>query len=182
MDSYSGSCPQRFISFHLDMTTEKKSPEPTTTPVVENEEMEAPEIIELPSLDRPSLQVSEGSRSTGESVTAFIERTVEVMSQPDTETVDPLPNQQGATAPARMVTVNPSFLKISVSEPITVRNDSTHIEVSVMCGCLLELPSSATGDSVFCQKRQFTLPNSTVPDSLRIVPGFCFGAQMYPLV
>ena len=59
--------------------------------------------------------------STGESVTAFIERTVEVMSQPDTETVDPLPNQQGATA--RMVTVNPSFLKVSVSEPITVRND-----------------------------------------------------------
>ena len=130
MDSYSGSCPQRFISFHLDMTTEKKSPEPTTTPVVENKEMEAPETIEVPGLDRPYPQVSEGSRSTGESVTAFIERTVEVLSQPDTETVDPLPNQQGATA--RMVTVNPSFLKISVSEPITVRNDSTHIEVEAV--------------------------------------------------
>ena len=96
MDSYSGSCPQRFISFHLDITTEKRSPETTTTPVVENKELEAPETIELPGLDRPSPQVSEGSMSTGESVTAFIERTVEVMSQPDTETVVPLPNQQDA--------------------------------------------------------------------------------------
>ena len=130
MDSYSGSCPQRFISFHLDMTTEKKSPKPTTTPVVENKETEAPETIELSGLDRPSPQVSEGSMSTGESVTAFIERTVEVMSQPDTETVDPLPNQQGATV--RIVTVNPPFLKVSVSEPITVRNDLTHIKTGAV--------------------------------------------------
>ena len=31
-----------------------------------------------------------------------------------------------------MVTVNPSFLKVSVSEPITVRNDLTHIETGAV--------------------------------------------------
>ena len=116
------------FSFRYD--NRKKSPEPTTTPVVQNKETETPETIEVPGLDRPSPQVSEGSMSTGENVTAFIERTVEVMSQPDTETVDPLPNQLVATA--RMVTVNPSFLKISVSEPITMRNDLTHIETEAV--------------------------------------------------
>ena len=126
MDSYSGSCPQQFISFRLDMTTEKNSPEPTTAPVVEAKETETPETVELLGLDRPSPQVSEGSRSTEESVTTYIERTVDVMSQPDTETINPLPTQQGSTA--RMITVSSPFLKVSVSEPITVRNDLTHIE------------------------------------------------------
>ena len=126
MDSYSGSCPQQFISFRLDMTTEKNSPELTTAPVVEAKETETPETVELLGLDRPSPQASEGSRSTEESVSTYIERTVDVMSQPDTETINPLPTQQGSTA--RMVTVSSSFLKVSVSEPITVRNDLTHIE------------------------------------------------------
>ena len=126
MDSYSGSCPHRFISFHLGMTTEENSPEPTTAPVVGNNETETPETVELPGLVRPSPQVSEGSRSTEESVTAFIERTIDVMSQPEAEIIDPLQSRQGVTA--RMVTVSIPFLKASVSEPITVRNDLTNIE------------------------------------------------------
>ena len=126
MDSYSGSCPHVFISFHLGMTTEENSPEPTTAPVVGNDETETPETVELPGLIRPSPQESEGSRSTEESVTAFIERTLDVMSQPEAEIIGPLQSQPGVTA--RMVTVSIPFLKASVSEPIAVRNDLTNIE------------------------------------------------------
>ena len=74
--------------------------------------------------------MSEGSRSNEECVTAFFERTVDVMSQPDTETINPLPSQQGVTA--RMVTINTTLLKASESEPITVRNDLTHIETGAV--------------------------------------------------
>ena len=91
-----------------------------------NDETETPETVELPGLVKPSPQVSEGSRSTEESVTAFIERTIEVMSQTEAEIIDPLQSRQGVTA--RMVTVSIPFLKASVSEPITVRNDLTNIE------------------------------------------------------
>ena len=56
MDSYSGNCPQQFISFHLDMTTEKSSPEPTTAPVVEAKGTETPETVGTLGLDRPSLR------------------------------------------------------------------------------------------------------------------------------
>ena len=126
MDSYSGSCPHVFISFHLGMATEENSPEPTTAPVVGNDETETPETVDLSGLIRPSPQVSEGSRSTEESVTAFIERTLDVMSQPEAEIISPLPSQPGVTA--QMVTVSIPFLKASVSEPIAVRNDLTNIE------------------------------------------------------
>ena len=80
------------------MTTEENSPEPTTAPVVGNNETETPETVELPGLVRPSPQVSEGSRSTEESVTAFIERSIDVMSQPEAEIIDPLQSRQGVTA------------------------------------------------------------------------------------
>ena len=126
MDSYSGSCPQQFISFRLGMTSEKSLPEFTTVPVVGNEETVTPEIAELLVPNRPSPQVSEESRTTEESVTAFIERTVDTLSQSESDIISPLPSQQGVTA--RMVTIIPAFLKASVSDPIAVRVDLPNIE------------------------------------------------------
>ena len=126
MDSYSGSCPQQFISFRLGMTSEKSLPEFTTVPVVGNEETVTPGIAELLVPNRPSPQVSEESRTTEESVTAFIERTVDTLSQSESDIISPLPSQQGVTA--RMVTIIPAFLKASVSDPIAVRVDLPNIE------------------------------------------------------
>ena len=126
MDSYSGSCPQQFISFRLGMTSEKSLPEFTTVPVVGNEETVTPEIAESLVPSRPSPQVSEESRTTEESVTAFIERTVDTLSQSESDIISPLPSQQGVTA--RMVTIIPAFLKASVSDPIAVRVDLPNIE------------------------------------------------------
>ena len=108
------------------MTTEKGLPESTPAPVAGNEETATSEAVELPDLGRPSPQVSEGSGSTSESVTAFIERTVDEMSQPNAEIIQLLPSQQGTTA--RMVTIGATFLKASVSEPIAVRTDAARKE------------------------------------------------------
>ena len=143
MDSYSGSYPQQFISFHLGMTTEKGLPDSTPAPVAGNKETATSEAVELPDLGRPSPQVSEGSGSTSESVTAFIERTIDEMSQPKAEIIQLLPGQQGTTA--RMVTIGTTFLKASVSEPIAVRTDPVQKETMAWDSKEVESAAEAQG-------------------------------------
>ena len=126
MDSYSGRCPQKFIPFCLGITSEKSLPESTIAQVARDEETGLQETDEPAVPIRPPSRVYEGSRSTDESVTAFIdERTVSEMAHPEVESAIILPAQQGSTI--SMTTTNIIFLEASVSEPIVVRNDQTQV-------------------------------------------------------
>ena len=80
------------------MSSQKASPE-STVPSIDNSNEDNPEHVGSASTTdppRPTSQTSNCSRSTDESVTAFIERTVTEMSLPEPESASILPAQQGA--------------------------------------------------------------------------------------
>ena len=120
MDTFSGSCPQKFISFCLGMSSKKDLPESTTTSNNNsNEDSVRPnETTGAPDPPRPASQSSNCSRSTDESVTAFIERMVTTMDPPEPETTTDLPIKHGTEAQATITTF--PFQKASVSEAISV--------------------------------------------------------------
>ena len=120
MDTFSGSCLQKFISFCLGMSSKKALPE-STVPTINNFNEDNPEHVGSASTTdppRPSSQTSNCSRSTDESVTAFIERTVTEKSLPEPESASILSAQQGAVP--RMSTMDFAFQKVLVSETIVI--------------------------------------------------------------
>ena len=100
------------------MSSEKESPQPTSPQNAGGEELERQESNETAVPVRPSSRACECSRSTDESVTAFIERTVSEMVQPEVESAITFPPQQGSTV--SLTTTNTVFLMASVSDPIVV--------------------------------------------------------------
>ena len=74
MDSYSGSCPQNFISFCSDLSSEKELPKSTVPSGDGNGSIEAEQQSSAANVDpvRPLSQTSLSSPSTEESVSAFI--------------------------------------------------------------------------------------------------------------
>ena len=102
------------------MSSEKHLPESTfpsiNNPTEDNTEHVEPTNIVDPT--RPTLPASNCSRSTNESVTAFIERTVTAMSLPESESTVILPVREGAIA--NTFTMAFAFQKASVSEAITI--------------------------------------------------------------
>ena len=123
MDSYSGSCPQNFISFCLDMSSEKEMPKSTVSSGDGNGSTEVEQQCNAAQVDpvRPLSQTSFSSPSTEESVSAFIERIATCMEFPtrESETSDiPIPMPATVTS-----TIFPELLKVSVSDPIVVSQD-----------------------------------------------------------
>ena len=124
MDSYSGSCPQTFISFCLDMSSEREMPKSTVPSGDENGSTEVEQQGNATQVDpiRPLSQTSFSSPSTEESVSAFIERIATCMGFPTKESeVSDIPIPMPATVTS---TIFPELLKVSVSDPIVVSQDA----------------------------------------------------------
>ena len=120
MDTFSGSCPQKFIPFCLGMSSTKALPE-STVPTIDSSNEDHPENVRSESTTdppRPNSQTSNHSQSTDESITTFIERTVTEMSLPEPESASILPARQG-TEP-QMSTMDFAFKKASVSETVII--------------------------------------------------------------
>ena len=112
--------PQTFLSFCLGMSSKKDLSE-STIPSIDNPNKDNTEHVEPTNIadpPRPTSQASNGSRSTDESVTAFIERTVTAMNLPEPESTVVLPVREGAIAHSSTMTF--IFQKASVSEAITI--------------------------------------------------------------
>ena len=120
MDTFSGSCPQKFVSFCLGMSSKKDLPESTVSPVNNSNEdnTKQDELTNITDPPRPTSRSSNCSRSTDESVTAFIERTVTAMNFPEPESTMVLPVREDAIAHSSTATF--AFQKASVSEAIII--------------------------------------------------------------
>ena len=120
MDTISGSCPQKFISFCLGMSSKKDLPE-STIPSIDNSNEDNSEHVgpaNIADPPRPTWQSSNCCRSIDESGTAFIERTVTTMNLPEPESTVILPVREGTMAHSSTMAF--VFQKASVSEAITI--------------------------------------------------------------
>ena len=125
MDSYSGSCPQNFVSFCLDMSSEKEMPKSTVPSGDGNGSTEVEQQGNAAQVDpvRPLSQRSFSSPSTEESVSAFIERIATCMEFPTRESeISDIPIPMPATVTS---TIFPELLKVSVSDPFVVSQDES---------------------------------------------------------
>ena len=102
------------------MSSKKDLPESTVSPVNNSNEdnTKQDEHTNITDPPRPTSQSSNCSRSTDESVTAFIERTVTAVNFPEPESTVVLPVREGATAHSSTATF--AFQKASVSEAIVI--------------------------------------------------------------
>ena len=108
------------------MSSQKDLPEPTLprAPVRDNpkREKEATETVVVSTdRNRPSPDDSQCSKSTDESVSAFIEKTATSLALLETETIKTFQPTLESVAVAR--TTDLTFHKVSISEPIAVLQD-----------------------------------------------------------
>ena len=108
------------------MPSQKDLPEPTLpqAPVRSNPEREheaTETIVVSTDRNRPSPDDSHSSRSTDESVSAFIEKTATSLALLETETIKIFQPTSESVAVAR--TTDLTFHKVSISEPIAVLQD-----------------------------------------------------------
>ena len=105
------------------MSSQKDLPEPTLpqAPVRSNPEREhesTETTVVSTDRNRPSPDDSHSSRSTDESVSAFIEKTATSLALLETETIATFQPTSESVAVAR--TTDLTFHKVSISEPIAV--------------------------------------------------------------
>ena len=100
MDSYSGSYPLKFVSFHLEMSNEERLPEstnPTIAPIGQGQEHEPAQFQNVPEKEvRPETQAS---NSTDESVSAYIEKVVSQFPGASTTPLDTVLEEDPHAAP-----------------------------------------------------------------------------------
>ena len=100
MDSYSGSYPLKFVSFHLEMSNEERLPEstnPTIAPIGQGQEHEPAQFQNVPEKEvRPE---SQASNSTDESVSAYIEKVISQFPGASTTPLDTVLEEDPHAAP-----------------------------------------------------------------------------------
>ena len=108
------------------MSSKKDLPKSTASPVNNSNEdnTKQDELTNITDPPRPTSQSSNCSRSTDESVTAFIERTVTAMNLPEPESTVVLPVREVAII-AHSSTTTFAFQKASVSEAIIITPSQT---------------------------------------------------------